>query len=246
MTEELRLICEIQRLDSGIRQAGERLAQVPVEIGRLEAALQSARGRLQQGQGRQQELAKGRKALEQQVEDINAAIRKHQTQVFEVKTNKEYTTMLHEIEGEKRRIGDIEERTLAIMEEADQLAHQEKDLRRDLQEIEQRVGRDRAALDQEAGQLRAQHEELQARRGQLLARLPPEILASYQRIAGGRNGLAVVPVAHGACGGCGANLPTKAASEIQVMEEIYYCEACGRILVWPEDGDAGAAGGRSP
>jgi hypothetical protein len=42
----------------------------------------------------------------------------------------------------------------------------------------------------------------------------------------------VVGVEAGACGGCGYQLPPQRLVELQKMDHVIMCEACGRMLVW--------------
>ena len=61
------------------------------------------------------------------------------------------------------------------------------------------------------------------------------MLAAYKRIRGNaRNGLAVVPVARSACGGCFNKIPPQRQLDINSHKKIIVCEHCGRILVDPK------------
>ena len=56
-------------------------------------------------------------------------------------------------------------------------------------------------------------------------------LKSYNKVrANMRNGLAVVPVRRGACGGCFNVVPPQKQAEIREKKKIIVCEHCGRIL----------------
>ena len=62
--------------------------------------------------------------------------------------------------------------------------------------------------------------------------IEPRLLKSYDRIRENyRNGLAVVTVNRGACGGCFNRIPPQTIIEIGVMKKIIACEHCGRVLV---------------
>jgi predicted nucleic acid-binding Zn-ribbon protein len=55
---------------------------------------------------------------------------------------------------------------------------------------------------------------------------------SYDKIRKNyRNGLAVVPIRRGACGGCFNKIPPQKQMEIRMHRKITACEHCGRILV---------------
>ena len=51
---------------------------------------------------------------------------------------------------------------------------------------------------------------------------------------GARNGLAVVYVQRGACGGCFNKIPPQKQLDIKLRKKIIVCEYCGRIMIDPE------------
>ena len=58
------------------------------------------------------------------------------------------------------------------------------------------------------------------------------MLLSYNKIRENmRNGLAVVSVKRGACGGCFNKIPPQRQMDIKSHKKIIVCEHCGRILV---------------
>jgi hypothetical protein len=237
MRQILETLTRAQELDSAIKSMEEQMARLPSELAAIDSEVSAAEGELAGIKQRRQSLDKNRRALEQQVEEANQNIKKHQRQVFEVKTNKEYTAMLHEIEGEKKKVSEMEEKILALMEEADGLAESERRSTDRADQIRREADAKRAEIKARAQATEAKLAASAAARKSELEGLPPEVLAVYQRVSRGRGGLAVVPMVGGACGGCFANLPTRLTVEVKAMEELVTCEACGRILVWrPEEG----------
>ena len=58
------------------------------------------------------------------------------------------------------------------------------------------------------------------------------LLVGYKRIRSKvKNGLAVVSVERGACGGCFSQIPPQRHLDIQMHKKVIVCEHCGRILV---------------
>jgi uncharacterized protein len=62
------------------------------------------------------------------------------------------------------------------------------------------------------------------------------LIKSYDKVRKNmRNGLAVVPVKRGACGGCFNVVPPQKQAEIREKKKLIVCEHCGRILSDVED-----------
>ena len=56
-------------------------------------------------------------------------------------------------------------------------------------------------------------------------------MLSYEKLVNRqRNGLSVVKVSRGACGGCFNIVPPQRQAEIKEKKKIILCEYCGRIL----------------
>ena len=69
----------------------------------------------------------------------------------------------------------------------------------------------------------------------LEATIEPRLLTAFKRIRkGARNGLAVVYVQRGACGGCFNKIPPQKQLDIKLRKKIIVCEYCGRIMIDPE------------
>jgi uncharacterized protein len=235
MTGDLKLLAGIQSLDARILAARTELEHVPHDVERLEAERRGHGDALGAVKARREAGAKNRRALELEVESRNAAIRKLQAQQIQVKTNKEYTAMLHEIEGTKRAILGLEEQILVEMENGDALAAAEKESQKTYDAESGRVGREQDALRARAAGLQSAADAWGAERASAVAGLSRDVLTAYQRIFQGRAGQAIVPVDNGACGGCGAPLPPQLVNEVRKMETLITCETCGRILVWNQE-----------
>lgn len=235
MRQILACLARAQELDSLIKNLEEAKSRLPADRAAVEAEVTAAEDTLSEIKRQRQELEKRRRSLEQQVEDANQSIKKHQRQAFEVKTNKEYSAMLQEIESERQRVSKLEEDILTIMEEADHLAASERQETERLGLVKRQAGDKLSAIEARSAGIEKDLALATEARDRELKALPAEILAIYRRISRGRQGLAVVPMVGGACGGCYANLPTRLTVEVKAMEELITCEACGRILIWKQD-----------
>jgi predicted nucleic acid-binding Zn-ribbon protein len=74
-------------------------------------------------------------------------------------------------------------------------------------------------------------EEKKLKRASTSARkdIEERLITSYEKIRGRyRNGLAVVPVDRGACGGCFNEIPPQIQLEISLRKKVVACEHCGR------------------
>ena len=156
-----------------------------------------------------------------------------------VKTNREYSALLTEIEGVKREKIELEELIIGKMEEVEKLSGEMKQAREKLKEAEHAFGEDRDRL---SGTMKELDEEIAVRRQKrenISVRVKRPILTLYERIMGSRVNHAVVALRHGSCSGCHAIIPLQKVADIRKCKEIHTCENCGRILYYDEENGNG-------
>jgi predicted nucleic acid-binding Zn-ribbon protein len=65
------------------------------------------------------------------------------------------------------------------------------------------------------------------------------LVFAYERLrTNAKNGLAVVQVMRGSCGGCFNKIPPQRQLDIVTKKKIIVCEHCGRVLVPQETTEA--------
>ncbi|MGH9891859.1 MAG: zinc ribbon domain-containing protein, partial [bacterium] len=165
---------------------------------------------------------------------VQAKRSKTEARLYEVKTNKEYSAVLIEVEDVKQEKARMEEEVLVLMEAQERLAG---DIREAEARFKQREteGRSQEATAKE--QLRAVETDLagvRTERKEVARQLPGPILADYDRILRARGGSALVPVAKpNFCGACRMTITPQRLQELRAQSTLIPCESCGRYLYWP-------------
>jgi predicted nucleic acid-binding Zn-ribbon protein len=150
---------------------------------------------------------------------------------MEVKTNKEYTAMLHEIEGVERDIKGREDVILEEMEKAEALAATVKREEVDFKAIEAEARRSHAELDAATARLQASAERLRGERDAAAASVPEDARELYARVAKQR-GSGVAEARDGMCQACHVRLRVQIWVEVRKNEQLFQCESCSRILFY--------------
>jgi hypothetical protein len=82
----------------------------------------------------------------------------------------------------------------------------------------------------------SEEKKLKNEREKAAKKVEDRLIKSYDKIRNNaKNGLAVVLVKRGACGGCFNIVPPQRQAEIRERKKIIVCEHCGRILAGVED-----------
>ena len=89
----------------------------------------------------------------------------------------------------------------------------------------------KADLEALSGESQEEEKKLDALKAKAAKKVEPSLLLSYEKLVERqRNGLAIVKVSRGACGGCFNVVPAQRQAEIKEKKKIILCEYCGRIL----------------
>ena len=228
--DQLKALMELQKLDSQIYRLQADLRLKPAEIARLREEHSRLAQGLQAVEGKVKVLEVRRNERETDLGQKEEQIKKLSVQLFQVKTNKEYSAMQKEIEGVKADKSVLEEEILKLMEEVEGARAQMKREREALKEEETKLTAAVARIEEEAQSAKGSLQELQSARSAITPRVDPVILSQYERILSKKEGMALVPVRGDACGGCFMNLPPQLINEVHLGTRLVLCESCARIL----------------
>ena len=225
------LLHQLQSLDLLLDRAKARLEEVRVQL-EDERTLASARAALELAEKQGRHEAETVLAAEHAVASQQAKIREAEGKLYggSVHNPKELQDLQHDTEALRRHLSTLNDRLLEAMlvqEEA------EKTLAVAKEEMEQREAERRAAtasLVEERAKLQADVERRALEREPMLAGVPAEDLALYDRLRQSSGGVAVAGVVDGACGVCGLVLSASGAQEVRSAAAPLRCRQCGRVL----------------
>ena len=201
MNPDLEKLVQLQRAESELHRVESDLAEVPKARTVLDDRLAEERERLDTTRNALDECQKNRPRHEGELQDLEAKRSKYKSQLMEVKTNKEYTALLHEIEAVERQIGSREDQILEEMERTESLTAEVKKEEGVFTEAEGRHGTEQADLEKRSRELEQDAQRHKAERDAIAGELPEDALELFQRVARLR-GVAVTMAHDGMCHSC--------------------------------------------
>jgi predicted nucleic acid-binding Zn-ribbon protein len=231
MNPDLENLIRLHKAENELKRLDTELANVPRLRSELEERLARDRGRLQAARNDLETSQKIRREHEAEVQDLEARRSKYKEQLMEVKTNKEYTAMLHEIESVEREIRTREDRILEEMEKAETLAQEVAREEEAFGSVEVAAKDEAAELDARKERLEKEHERVAAEREEVAATIPEKTLRLYQRVAKLR-GTGMAEARDGMCQTCHVKLRPQMWVEVRQNEGLVQCAACQRILYY--------------
>ena len=226
------LIIELQRLDSELREASLVLEGIPRLVQDVDKRVQATTKLVADAKDKMAQNQKKRRDLENDVKDMKGQVGKYKRQLNEVKTNKEYTALLHEIEETQQKVDTLEEAIIAEMLAADDVEEEIKAALRKQGTEEDVLKKEKIVLDEKMKETEARFAALTKEREALLPRIPREQLRLYESIYQKKGGTALSPVTGDFCAMCHMRVRPQMLNEIRDKTKVIPCEACGRILYW--------------
>jgi len=232
---ELDTLIELQGHDSKIASLEAEAARLPKQIEAIQASLAEAKKTVDAFKTKIDQTKKDLRAKEKDLEVHAAKRAKEETRLYEVKTNKEYSAVLLEIEEVKQIKAKTEEEILGLMEMQERLAVDVKEAEGRLKTREEQARQDEGVVRGKLAKVEQELAVVRAERTSRARELPAALLASYDRIMKARAGTAVASVgANGICGGCRMSIRPQALLELRNATGLMTCESCGRYLYWQE------------
>jgi len=222
----------LQELDTEIKQTTLFLESLPRLIEDIDRKIKAGSQAVAEAKERLAGNQKARRDLEASVKDVKARVAKFKRQLGEVKTNKEYTALLHEIEESQREVDAVEEKIISEMLAAD-------DIEEEIKAATRRQGQDHESLRAEQAVLERKRQEMTTRRDALIGQrealvplIPADQMKLYMSIFNKKSGAALSAVRNEFCSLCHVRIRPQMINEIRDRSKIYLCENCGRILYW--------------
>jgi predicted nucleic acid-binding Zn-ribbon protein len=239
LKDVLERLIQLQKLDSEILHLESMRGDLPQQVSRLTQALKEVEQDLEDTDTKSRDYKKEQDMITMETKALEEKKQKFQSQLFEVKNNREYDAMTHEIESVKDEIGKKETRLLELMDLSKEIKESINNKTEHLDELHKQFRERKTELDKLLEKTEKDEAALKDQRDKIVRKLEPRMVSNYERIKKAKNEHAIVPVIRNACGGCFKTLPPQRILEVKAMNRIYLCEVCGRILTWDNDKSEG-------
>lgn len=149
-----------------------------------------------------------------------------------VSNPRELQAMQDEIAALKRRIGQLEDRELELMEAAEPLDTRLEDIGQQRRVLDAHAASLRAAIAEAEVALGAEASRVLSERSQLSSAIDQTVLTEYESLRPHLDGIAIAPLVGAQCGGCHLTLSAVEIDRIKRLppDEPARCEECGRLL----------------
>mgnify|MGYP001765751343 CR=1 FL=1 len=234
LEHELGTLYEAQKIELQIIEKETKRQTAPKKIKEMDEELRQLKEKLEKEKVIFEELEKERRKKEKELDADKDKIKKIESKLYEVKTNKEYQALLKEIESAKATNDKTEEDILTLMEKIEELKKDYTSSQIRLQKRGKEIEVEKTRLDTEIQSMDKIIGELKTQRNNLLSVVSNDLRSTYNMLKGKRGGIAVTNVKNGVCLGCFMNIPPQLFIEVTKNKKLIQCPSCNRILYFTE------------
>lgn len=192
-------------------------------------------------------------AAETVVSDLQLAVTKAENDLVPVRERRErnqrriddgsvpdpkaLATMVDEVEHLDRRIGELEDAELELMEQLEQATSERDAAAGRKSGLLDRAREVKAQRDAVVAEIDAEVAERDTDRTAAAVGLPADLLAAYEKSRASHGGIGAAALVRRRCTGCSidVNAADLRAYAAAAEDEVLHCEECGRILVRTPD-----------
>jgi uncharacterized protein len=227
----------VQDLDARMDRLAHRRQTLPelAEIGELSKRREEAANQVVVAETEVDDLGREQRKADADVEQVKSRRTRDQQRLDrgQVGSPKELQTLQHEIETLERRISDLEDAELDVMERLETAQSELERLRASISECDESLRGLEERRDEAMAEIDAEVRDAETERAQLVTEIPDDLLKLYERLRGSHSGVGAAALKQRRCQGCQLELNAADLRDIAAApeDEVLRCEECQRILV---------------
>lgn len=236
VAKKLDSLVKLQSIDSERDELIKVRGALPDEVMDLEDEIAGYQTRVEKQNQELADLEDNINSNKVAIKDAEKLIKKYEEQQMNVRNNREYDAITKEVELQQLEIQILEKRIKESYAKIDTKKEEIDQTKNILSEREKDLVSKKGELETITKESESDEEKLLKEREKAAKNVEDRLFKSYEKVRKNmRNGLAVVSVMRGACGGCFNVVPPQQQAEIREKKKIIVCEHCGRILADVED-----------
>jgi predicted nucleic acid-binding Zn-ribbon protein len=231
LKNRLDLLEQLQEIDLQVDVMKTAQNNLQTDMNGIDRALADAREGLASLQARAALLEKDKIELEASHAAELVNIQRSETNMKEIKTNKEYQAVGREISAARKQVAELEEQVLLKITQFDELNVEIAAVQATLAELEQNTEQRRSEKQGEIDKVQQNIDADSLRRQVITKELPANVIKRYDSLRAQRRGHAVAVARDGYCLGCNMHLPPQLYNNLFKCEELLTCPHCQRMLI---------------
>ena len=231
MKKRLEMLEQLQEIDLRIDSLKNSQNSLHGELNGIEQGLVAAREEAAELDSRIAQVEQEKTEQEGLLATEQENIRRSESHMKEIKTNKEFQAIGREIAAARKQAAELEEQILQKVGQIEQLRGESTGRSASLAELEQNTAQRSGEKLAEISAIQQDIDVDLARREEITKHLPASLLKRYALLREQRRGQALAIARDGYCLGCNMNLPPQLYNSLFRGDEMISCPHCQRVLI---------------
>lgn len=232
VTDQLRLLIELQTIDSDLISKDRAMKALPLRAEAILKPLSDSRASLEYHKRRQEDADRKRADREVTGKEIVDRLAKLKERSAQVKDTKSFNAHQREIEQAERDLKKSKAEAAGFAEQAASEKAEAAAASAMMAELEQKAVDLKETIANEIKYYEKELKEIKARRAGIISQIEPDLYTEYMRVLKKHQGLALAQVTTTVCGGCHMNIMPQLYVELQKSGDISECPQCGRLIYY--------------
>ncbi len=229
--DQIEILVKLQSIETETVNIKSTLGKIPERLNILDADLRAFEQTIADQESLVDALKKKYRGYESDAQMNLSRVKQTEAKLRAVKTNKEYQSLLKEIEDAKAKNSKIEDEMIECLDRIDEIEENITSKKAGYIELSERIGNAKEHIKEEEEQGKKRLAALDSEWKDVSSNVEPELLKKYCTIKEQyKRGLAIVPVKSAVCHGCNVNLPPQLYNELHACDTLKFCPNCQRII----------------
>ncbi len=176
-----KLIC-LQNIDTEIIEISHFLDNIPSQTKKIDEEIDTFFQTVSQAKEKLRINQKNRREIDSEIQNLTVLISKYKHQLNGVKSNKEYSSLIKEIEETKKKIDSMEEEEISKMLAADDIVEEIRKASLKAEQEKEKLLKKKKVLFQKKIEIEEKKKNLLHEEDLLIHKLPSQQIKLYQKI----------------------------------------------------------------
>ena len=234
LKQQTKILVRLQAIDSDKKRIRTMLSRVDEKVKNLDGELDLSREVVRNGEQEMDGLRKKYRELEAELSLNTPRIEKSKAKLRAVKTNKEYQSLLKEIDELEKVSATMEDGILECLERIEGSERTLDRLEADHRIVAERIEDEKKEVSRESQDGVRRLKELEAEWNKVAREIVPEVMKTFERVRNQSRGVAIARVVDAVCQACNMNIPPQLFNELRRFDALKFCPNCQRLIYWEE------------
>ncbi|MCP4744955.1 MAG: hypothetical protein GY874_02280 [Desulfobacteraceae bacterium] len=230
IVEQLYIMAALQKTENAMSRIDADLSGVEAEINELGKKADV----FGETAGQKKTELNGTKKLyrdsEAEVKEIDDRVIKNEGKLRSVKTNKEYQSLLKEIDDLKAKRSQIEDGMLQALEIIETMEAEVASLSAGFAQIKSEIEEQQANIRKREQSQQQVFEQFKQERDSIWTKFDPKLQKLFEKVKRQGKGIAMAAISDGVCQVCRMNIPPQMVNDLLKMDSLRHCPYCQRII----------------